>query len=391
MKINITNRLFLYILCFFLYFLPIFIFSFYAFQKLPLDQNWSLWSAAFLLTTFFALFFFFLLAQWESSLLKEKERSHFQQEDNLKQEKEPFSNEKEWNQKEKEWEEQLKTAQSDHAKLQETHEHLNNKHKKILKEFSDYKFSKEEELKQKKFQISELERIIENQRNEMEIRQQQVSQLDTKVHDLSDEIKTLLHSDKEEKTAQKTLFKTSNSPLSTYNSSAPLLKTQEIHLLSEEEKSKMQQAADVLKKCIEAAEKITGSNYLVNENARYREFSSSYYAIDQRRLFDQFREESEWMIVVFSPKNYKPLFVNPSCKSILGWLPEKMTADFSTIIQASALEWKKGLDQLKKNGEFSLRILAKTKQGKEVLLHSLLKSVSTGLFKDYVIAIFYPA
>ena len=53
----------------------------------------------------------------------------------------------------------------------------------IAQDFADYKLFSEEQLKQKQLQLTALQQMIDDQRTEMEKRQDQIYQLDTKVHD----------------------------------------------------------------------------------------------------------------------------------------------------------------------------------------------------------------
>lgn len=405
MNFNTKNRQSLVFIAFLLYFLPVFIFSIYALGALPLKQGWFTWSFGLLLVTMGTLVFWFFLQGWEEGLLEQK--SELIEESLLVEKKveeiekinsQDFSEISIKNEslnvlenKQKQLLKELDEKNALYIVLEESYRQLQLKHKKMVQEFTEHKFLAEERLKQKHLQIAELQQAVENQRNEMETRQQQVSQLDTKVHDLSHEIKTLLNLDPEEKNHFSPLSKKKNGavPLQPFSQTS-FQNPEGLCVTSDEVRSGVAEATYLLRKCVEAAQKMTGANYLAKETSRYREFSSSYYAIDQRRLFDEFREETGAMILVFSPKEHKPLFVNPRCKSILGWLPEKVMSDFHGIIHESANEWKKGIGQLKGASETHLRLLAKTKEGKEVLLDCLLASVPHGLFRGYVIGVCYP-
>ncbi len=290
-------------------------------------------------------------------------------------------------------------------KQEEENKQLQLKAQQAAQDFADYKLFSEEQLKQKQLQLATLQQIIEDQRAEMEKRQEQISQLDTKVHDLSYEIKTLLylHEEeaapakpsnviKEEETSrvflngvlsdeQETACATLASPISHPN--------HDIHTTEHPVKTALE-AANLLKKCLNIAQKLTGSNYYSNESSRYREFSSSYFAIDQRRLFDNLRGETGALIIVYSQKEHKLLFVNNESKTILGWSPEKFMIDFPSIMQEGILDWKKAINHLANTPESQARLLAKAKNGQEMLLNCHLGVISTGLFRNYVIGILYP-
>lgn len=248
---------------------------------------------------------------------------------------------------------------------------------KISQMQSEKELLHEESLKGKDREIESLKLLIEKQKNEMELRQTHICQLDEKVHNLGDEIKTLLNVKRDYPAAivgmQKEPIKIKEEPKKEASSfTVPEVQTESLHLL---------------KKCLQTAQKMTGAHYLNHDSSRYREFSSAYYGIDQRRLFDLLRQETGGLVIVFSPKDFKPLFVNPESKNVLGWLPEKVASDFMAIIQPSADEWKKTLTHLKENEEHHLRLLAKTTEGKEVFLDTFVGLVPNGLFRDYVVAV----
>lgn len=280
-------------------------------------------------------------------------------------------------------------------KREEDNQQLKLQVQKVSQDFEDYKLFSEEQLRQKHLQLSSLQQMIEDQRAEMEKRQDQIVQLDTKVHDLSYEIKTLLylHEDdtpslalsthKEEKTTytireQITDYK--YSPINGDSSVDP----------SNETPVKFEFAQNLLKKCISSAQKLTGSNYYSNESSRYREYSTSYFAIDQRRLYDNLKSETGAIIIVYSQKENKLLFVNNVCKDILGWSPEKFVADFPSIIQEGMQDWKKALHTLSTLSESHVRLLMKTKNGQEILVNCQLGVIPTGLFRLNVIGVIYP-
>lgn len=288
-------------------------------------------------------------------------------------------------------------------KQEEENRQLELKVQQIAQDFADYKLFSEEQLKQKQIQLAALQQIIEDQRNEMEKRQEQIHQLDTKVHDLSYEIKTLLylHEEKEVLTDPFAL-KEEKSPIFIHEAinageefqQQAKIAMAEASFQNDAIESPVRNAVDaahLLKKCINVAQKLTGANYYSQESFRYREFSSSYFAIDQRRLFDSLRTEAGALIIVYSQKEGKLLFANNESKTILGWNPEKLAMDFSSIIQDAAFEWKNALNTLIAAPDSQARLLAKTKQGQEILLNCHLGVIATGLFRNYVIGVLYPA
>lgn len=280
----------------------------------------------------------------------------------------------------------------------EENKQLEIKVQKIAQDFDDYKLFSEEQLKQKQLQLNSLQQTLEDQRAEVEKRQEQIYQLDTKVHDLSYEIKTLLHLHQEEVTPKKsTIMMTEEMPRFAFHGipTEPLGQVKAPYLENPLDQESVVQtpgeAAILLKKCINIAQKLTGANYYSSETSRYREFSSSYFAIDQRRLFDSLRSESSALLIVYSQKENKLLFANHQSRIFLGWSPEKFLSDFSSIMHEGIQDWKKALQLVATASESQARILAKTKQGQEVLLNCHLGVIPTGLFRNYIIGVLYPA
>ncbi len=150
------------------------------------------------------------------------------------------------------------------------------------------------------------------------------------------------------------------------------------------------EAMNLLKKCLDTTQQLTGAYYCANEASRYREFSSSYYAMDRRRLFETLRGETRAMLIVYSQKEQRLLFVNNASKSILGWTPKKFIAEFSSIMQVGMSEWTKALHTLNTAPEAQARLLAKTRDGQELLLHCHLGVVSSGLFRHHIMGVLYP-
>ena len=148
-----------------------------------------------------------------------------------------------------------------------------------------------------------------------------------------------------------------------------------------------EEAVLLLKKCLANAEQLTGNHYFGTEPSRQRDLSV-HSPIDQRRLFDSLRYENGALITIYSLKDHKIIFVNETCKTLLGWTPEKFSQDFSTILQVD-LDWKQLMEQLSST-DSPKRLIMKTKDDHELMLNCLLGSPSSGLFKHYVIGVSYP-
>lgn len=441
MKLKISNRQSLSAAIIVFYLIPLFFFSAYSIKLMSQNKSWTLLSLGLLMVVFGTLSLIFLLSYWEESLRNKKSLQSLL----LSQESSTYltpevenkvtlldptltfgtdtaheiSENGGFKESSKELnllQTALESSQKKHeeltaaleGKIQELHKQeeenkqLQLKAQQTAQDFSDYKLFSEEQLKQKQLQLNGLQQLLEDQRAEMEKRQEQIHQLDTKVHDLSYEIKTLLYlheeeggyvkgeNTKEEKFSYPLFEEQIESEDKITNPSIIETPSVEENLLQENAIHSPGEAALFLKKCIGIAQKLTGANYYSNESSRYREFPSSYLAIDQRRLFENLRGESGALVIVYSQKEQKVLFVNNETKGLLGWSPEKFLNQFTSIMQEGMQDWNKALHALATASESQVRLLAKTKQGQEVMLNCHLGVIHSGLFRNYVIGVLYP-
>lgn len=438
-KLKITNRQFLSAAIIIFYLIPLLFFSAFNIKFLPQQQSWPLFSLGLLFAALGTFILTLLLFYWEESVREKEETSSFCTSSlppnaalTNKEEKvtslDPgmsYSIPVQEHQSPSQFEENtkeinlletaLKNTQNENEELIRALEHKSHEFEKqeeeinllqlkalqIAQDFADYKLFSEEQLKQKQLQLTTLQQMMEDQRTEMEKRQEQIYQLDTKVHDLSYEIKTLLYLNQEETAAPKLPQYAKESdptptpdklfPSENGEQAGPPLKPSQ-HDISRNDtpiRSPLEASA-LLKKCINMAQKLTGANYYSSESSRFREFTSSYYAIDQRRLFENLRGETGALIIVYSQKEDKLLFVNNESKTLLGWSPEKFVADFPSIIHQGINDWKKALSSLVSASDSQARLLSKTKQGQEIVLNCHLGLIPTGLFRNYVIGVLYP-
>lgn len=436
MKFKITNRQFLTAAVIIFYLVPLLFFSILGMSVMPHYKSWTLFSLGLLLAVIGTFALTLLLYYWEQSL-SSTGMDHTQLDSQPPQEfvpeakvtsldpamdmepsfhrspapqAEPRESSKELNLLEA----ALKTNQEEQERLakaleikalefekqSEENKQLELKALQIAQDFADYKLFSEEQLKQKQLQLNALQQMVEDQRTEMEKRQDQIYQLDTKVHDLSYEIKTLLYLNEEESVPAKLPGFPKEGELSSLVKGASAEPQEQaggsLHAQQDAQGFEAPirtpvEASALLRKCINMAQKLAGANYHGNESSRYRDFSSSFFAIDQRRLFDNLRGEQGALIVVYSQKENKLLFVNNEAKALLGWSPEKFVADFSSIVHEGFNDWRRALSMLANASDSQARILAKAKQGQEMILNCHLGVIPTGLFRNYVIGVLYPA
>lgn len=437
MRFSTNNRYVLTAVLICLYFIPVLFFSVYSITQMSKNKSWSILSVGLILIAIGTLIFFLFLSYWEK-VTQEKLKGGlaFEEEtatrepkvtsldpslayddplilpdvDSLSlntgnalntiqasllesQEKIVFLND------------QLALKENEKQAFLEQSKQWEVKAQQIGQDFSDYKLFSEEQLKQKNLQLTALQQIVEDQRAEMEKRQEQIYQLNSKIHDLSYEIKTLIHLHDAEVEAAPSFLRL-DAPKGTVGvpSIAPSKVKIEISTALDNSQEELEnnnaperqietpaEAMLLLRKCINIAQKLTGANYYSNEASRYREFSSSHYTLDQRRLFDSLRSEASALILVYSQKEHKLLFANHQTKHLLGYSSEKFVSDFSSLIQEGGADWKKAVSQLSTAAESQARLLAKTKDGQEIILNAHLGVIPTGIFRNYVIGVLYPS
>ena len=422
MKIaNLSNRQCIIAAILGFYLIPLLFFSSYSIRLMSSHKSWMLLSLGLLLVSLGTLSLIFLLFHWEQSI-KERSKgdsahlSSFDKENKVtsldpllslalplhasvesKKESDASSSLKKSEQEEALLL-KLKEREGALASTEEQNRQLSLKAEQIAQDFFDYKLFTEEQLKQKQLQLTTSQQQLDVQKSEMEKRQELIHQLDSKVHDLSYEIKTILQVQHVE-AEPSYIPKGSRENIALFQSTHSLEAAQTALLEAEEEDVLLDhstmiqtpaEASRLLKKCIDTAQKLTGTNYYGSESSRYREFPTSYFAIDQRRLYDNFRSETGALLVLYSQKEQKLVFANNAVKALLGWSPEKFIADFPSIMQEGMQEWKRGIQTLSSQPEIQMRLLAKTRQGQESLLNCHLAPVPSGIFRHYAIALFYP-
>ena len=116
----------------------------------------------------------------------------------------------------------------------------------------------------------------------------------------------------------------------------------------------------------------------------------SYYCDNQRRLFDSLRNEKSALIVVYSSKDQKVIFGIKSQKHCWDGVLKNLWLISLPFCMKGMNEWRKALSSLASVPESQARLLAKTKQGQEALLNCQLGIIQTGLFRNYIIGVFYP-
>lgn len=263
-------------------------------------------------------------------------------------------------------------------------ERLQQNARAILSELDSYKKSAIEQLEAHKTYIDDLQTSLVEQRSVIEKKQQQIGQLETKVGDLTYEIKTLLqlaekHSDSFD----------NESHLPDLNSQPDASEYFEVQ--TDKQVLCADEAALQLKRCLDIAQKITGSHRFNAQVSPFLDSPADNFTLDLRRLCESLRNENNSAILLYSPKENEPLFANNQIKALTGWNPEKFLQNFNDILQEGKNEWKQAVFSLAMKSDATVKLGLKTKTGNQVIVQGHLGLIPTGIFRNHVIAVLYPA
>ena len=265
-----------------------------------------------------------------------------------------------------------------------------------------FKTNYEGEIKEREALLHEYQNTIAEQRGLISKRQSQVEHLEGKVRDLGYEVKTLLQINEGAKArAKQATVQVEHPVIHAFDGgnaveTAPEQDLKEMPLSSEDGVHTPYDAAVMLQKCIDTAERLSGASRLGGEGSRFLKMLPDSYAIDLRRLFDSLRSVRGATLVVYNVEEKRVLFVNGEVRNLLGWSPERFVKDFSTLIQRGAKEWQETISNLKEMESDAsrqgtpARLVMKSKTGEDILLRCCLGLVSRGMFAGRLIGVLYP-
>jgi uncharacterized protein YoxC len=401
---------------FLLYLLPILIICSFSTLFSFWISPWSTFSVGLILSVCGSLVFFSMLLQLEGKeeeepqlqeKIQEEEPSNFEEEEPPKSEEVEFLYEEvggleqtvqqlqkelmNANERNDELLKEQDAATKNIEGVQAEKDHYFEEVERLDREFELFKVSSEAAIDSERGLYQESLNTISTLRATVDVKQRKSEKLDQKIKDLTYEIKTLLQiADMCTSIGNETQEQDSGG--CTLNETAH---DYQVFVENEEEDhgqvhhpddAKMQ-----LKRCIDIAQKITGSQHFATHKSRFGDLALDNYALDLRRLCDNLRSENSSTVFVYSPKDKKLLFINNQVRDFLGWTPDKFVQDFDHIVQEGMFEWNNSILQLSSFNQSQTRFVMRAKSGKDVLVHCQLGLIPTGVFRSNVIGVLYSA
>lgn len=246
------------------------------------------------------------------------------------------------------------------------------------------------EMEKKNALLSEYKRTLAEQRGIIEKKQKQIQILESKVSDLTYEVKTLIQLEDIQTPASLGKSQALQSVLpSTEFDQLDIDELYESLPLSLDSNSPSEFEANMrLNRVIQMAMKLTSPQHLQGRFLTpLKTFSSENYVLDFRRLFDKIEMESNHLILVLSPQKKTVIFVNQYVRKFLGWSPEKFTKDFKNLTDKGLETWENLFYEMKTSSNKDFRMILKTKSQNEILARCYVQKIPQGLFKDYMVGL----
>lgn len=246
-------------------------------------------------------------------------------------------------------------------------EDLRKEYHRLEEDYMQARGENQKELEHKESLNNEYQRTIAEQRMIIEKKQRYIGKLEGKVRDLMYEIRSLLQLE------------------DVHDESLPI--PTETYVPPSPSSTMPYDLSMQLQRFIEKAENQMGMDHLGGKSPRFLDLSDSY-AVDRRRLFDSFRDETGGIVFILSLAEKKFLFVNPHVKTLLGWSPEKFIKEFRYLVTSGYSEWKDALKTLGPSQEAQTQIVIQGKSGEKKEFICVMGMVAKGPFTNHVIGIF---
>ncbi len=253
----------------------------------------------------------------------------------------------------------------------------------------------QEQAKEKNEHLGGIQGTIDRLQKENEKKERYAVQLENRIRDLSYEIKTLLQlANIDEEEREEIPYATARATTTTQETTASYAGTQcEEPALAVIYKKPLHmthhQASLLLQRCIDMAQKMTGSQYLGYRGSRMGEYGSQAYTLDLRHLFERLRMEGGGILIVYSRQEGKVLYVSEEVRDWLGWNAEKFAQNFPFLVQEGYEGWERALSSISQTKEVSVELILKTKNGDDTTVRCQLSLIPTGLFKGYLLGVLY--
>lgn len=369
------------------YLVPIIFLTSYSASKTPLSDRWQILSIGLLLATVSATALLVLMRYWEGQmrphtapmgegspdLAQTNETRRMQEEISQGREYlEDLSNE-------------LLRQKTLCHQLEHDKEELTQQCEQLTQRLAAQQERIEDIQKTAEAQLQEAHQTINDQNALLEKRLKQVTTLENTARDLKYELKTLIDLtdriddlEEEEETPASIPPPAVEPQPAAVSRSVPRTDATSSHPVD---------ALTQLKRCIDIAQKLTGARHLAGHTPRFQDMSVEGYALDLRRLCDSLRSETLSMILLYSQKEDKLLFVNNQVKDLVGWTPEKFVQDFSNLMIEGKDGWQTAVRRLAPTTPNEVIIGVKTRTGESRRLHCHLGIIPTGIFKTHIVGV----
>lgn len=361
----------------------------------PLFDPWTTLSSGMLLTVLGALFYFWILLKWESNwksfnLAPAADIEIPPQSNSEMIEKALADEQLGMIAKQLEEAHEVQTALKNEnenlsAHLQQAHfdkEQTSQQMEQTLKDWEEYRKDTYKQMEQQQAHIQQLQSVIADHKSVLEKKQQLTGLLETKVSDLTYEIKTLLQlAEAHSGSIYGDVQPSAHSTFTQEQEDTPA-PTPERQIRTSDEASLQ------LKRCLDIAQKITGSNRFNSQFNPFLDSPADSFTLDLRRLCDSLRSENSCTILLYSPKENQLLFANNQIRSLTGWSPDKFVQNFNDIVQDEA-SWRQGITSLTMRSEAQIQFSLKTRSGHDIIVKAHLGMIPTGIFRQHAIAVLY--
>lgn len=246
-----------------------------------------------------------------------------------------------------------------------------------------------ETLSKKSALLDEYKMTIHEQRGIIEKKQAELNLLQTKVKDLSYEVKALLQLDElpqnaswEKKSHLNTIIPETEFDHYDINNLYESLGD------SEQQVSHFD-AFNLIDKYLYQIKNLRTGSYL-NKPAFSGQGDEKFSLLDLRKLQDVLQGEDQFVLFLFSLKNRKVLFTNNKVKTYLSLSPEAFSSSFFNLVQKGNRDFEQAITRIPETGKESLKMILKSQNQEDMLFNCYLEKVNEGCFDSLVLGMLIP-